>query len=163
MSNHPHSPVFTDNPTYHQPGGYGTNYRTDGVAAVDWLGNPFRLGDLVMYCVGAGRGQMMALGRVKQIRAHEVDDWDYRIVDGQRKWTQDGKRWDVEVQVLTEQTSGHWGNEKRTKPAWVNPMNITAFINPAVLREALESWQKSYDFSLPVAVAEILNGRTDAA
>lgn len=161
MSKHPHSVVFSDEPTFHQPGGYGATYRTDGLSAVDWLGNPFRLGDRVMYCIAAGRGQMMALGRVQQIRATEVDDWDYRIVDGERKWTKEGKRWEVEVLVLTLKTSGNWGNEKRTKPAWVNPMNITAFINPAVLRKALEDWQASFDFSLSVAVAEILNGRTE--
>lgn len=161
MSNHPHSPAFTDSPTYHQPGGYGPTWRTDGVAAVDWLGNPFRLGDLVMYCIAAGRGQMMALGRVQQIRAREVDHHDYHEVDGQRRWGIVGKRWDVEVQVLTEKTSGHWGNSARSKPAWVNPMNITAFINPAVLRNAFDAWSLSFDFSLPVAVAEILNGRTE--
>ena len=76
------------------------------VAATDWRGNRFSVGDMVMYCVGAGRGQMMAEGRVLQIRP--------------------GKYTTIEVQVLTERTSGAWNNGKRTRPAWVNPMNITA-------------------------------------
>lgn len=27
-------------------------------SAVDWRGNRFRIGDTVMYCIGASRGQM---------------------------------------------------------------------------------------------------------
>lgn len=130
----PHSPEFTDNPTFYTPGGYGQEYRTDGVSAVDWLGNRFKLGDLVMYCIGAGRGQMMALGRVQRIRAHKQSPyWDAEA----RKQVKDGWRWEVEVQVLTERTSGRWGNEARTKPAWVNPMNITLFVDPAADRREL--------------------------
>ena len=77
------------------------------VAATDWRGNRFCVGDMVMYCIGAGRGQMMAEGRVLQIRTNTSYP-------------------EIEIQVLTERTSGLWNNEKRTRPAWVNPMNITA-------------------------------------
>lgn len=79
------------------------------VAATDWRGNRFRVGDLVMYCIGAGRGQMMAEGRVLRI---EMDTFYNNL----------------KVQVLTERTSGSWNNEKRNRPAWVNPMNITAMV-----------------------------------
>ncbi len=79
-----------------------------------------------MYCVGAGRGQLMAYGVVKQIRTtpgrhYNYELRDYELVD------------DIEVQVLTSATSGSWNNDKRIRPAWVNPLNITAipegFIN----------------------------------
>jgi hypothetical protein len=93
-----------------------TNPEYDGnecVAATDWLGNRFRVGEVVMYCVGAGRGQMMAIGRVLKI--------DY---DATRPYDS------FKIQVLTEKTSGNWNNEKRTRPAFVNPMNITAITQP---------------------------------
>ncbi len=77
------------------------------VAATDWRGNRFCVGDMVMYCIGAGRGQMMAEGRVLHIRKN-------------LSYPQ------IEIQVLTERTSGSWNNGKRTRPAWVNAMNITA-------------------------------------
>ena len=110
------------------------------VSAVDWRGNRFRIGDTVMYCIGAGRGQMMALGTVVQIRSEEKTrregrraepgETPTRILD----WHDPPVPWvdfdvpydDVTVQVLTETTSGRWNNETRSKPAWVNPMNITA-------------------------------------
>lgn len=106
------------------------------VGGIDWLGHEFRIGDLVMYCISAGRGQMMAVGEVRAIRAKPVTEWinqdeyaewragtrareDYRpryeIVDAL-----------VEVQVLTHKTSGSWDNKVRTRPAWVNSMNITS-------------------------------------
>lgn len=120
----PSAPEFSDTPTFeakeYEP------KRTDVLSAVDWLGNRFHVGDTVMYCIGAGRGQMMALGTVQAMRAQECQElvsWDWegnkRVNEVRRDY------WNVEVQVLTERTSGSWDNEKRTRPAWVNPMNIT--------------------------------------
>lgn len=134
--NHPHSPTYSDTPTYHQPGGWGDSWRTDVLSAVDWLGNTFKLGDKVIYCIGAGRGQMMAIGTVRQIRAKDVQyrDWSQSALDdktGQSRETVVKTRTEIEVQVLTEKTSGHWGNRERTKPAWVNPMNVTSLENIA--------------------------------
>lgn len=123
MTDHwPHSPKLSD-----EPGTYidtnGRTWRTDVLEATDWLGHRFRPGDKVMYCVAAGRGQMMAIGTVKAIRCrqYESQTWD-------RETQTHGKelRWEFEVQVLTTKTSGHWGNKQRTRPAWVNPMNITS-------------------------------------
>lgn len=109
------------------------------VSAVDWLGNRFAVGDKVMYCISAGRGQMMAVGEVMQIKVEQKfhrtqvpadgDDPDalaypytpdcfYRVV--QSPYDQ------VTVQVRTLKTSGRWDNTERSKPAWVNPMNITS-------------------------------------
>lgn len=119
----PHSPTFSDTPTFHQKGGWGDQWRTDGQSAVDWLGNTFSLGDKVMYCIGAGRGQMMAIGTVRQIRSREVTLYGWNP-ETRERMSEPGV--EVEVQVLTEKTSGHWDNEGRSKPAWVNPMNITA-------------------------------------
>ncbi len=122
MKQHPHSPVFSDTPTYYQPRSWSDEqWRTDVLSAVDWLGHTFKVGERVMYCIGAGRGQMMALGTVQQIRAKPGKHWDLET----RRYVEEGV-FDVEVQVLTEKTSGHWGNKERSKPAWVNPMNITA-------------------------------------
>lgn len=109
------------------------------VSAEDWLGNRFSIGDQVMYCIGAGRGQMMAIGTVQALRVKEssklqrVDNpapqssaWRDRFlfVDAPPD------KWVVEVQVLTERTSSHWGNGQRSRPAWVNEMNITAITGP---------------------------------
>lgn len=113
------------------------------ISAEDWLGNRFGIGDLVVYCISAGRGQMMAIGRVQQLRVRENTktrrqtkeqyrhlDWRERqqIPYAELEETIDVPQhlWVVEVQILTERTSGHWGNERRTRPAWVNEMNITA-------------------------------------
>lgn len=74
---------------------------------IDWLGNRVEVGDVVMYAIGARRGQQMAMGTVQQIEATGSTYEPYK------------------VQVLTEKTSGHWSNGPRTKPAWVNPTNIT--------------------------------------
>lgn len=101
----------------------------DVLSAVDWLGNRFGVGDVVAYAIGAGRGQMIALGKVQKLRVdeHSKTAWFYgppalrsvvRLVSPEN--------WNIEVQVLTEKTSGNWGNGKRSRPAWVNPMNITA-------------------------------------
>lgn len=107
----------------------------DGVpGAIDWLGNRFEVGDLVMYCVGAGRGQMMAVGRVTEVLVAER--MARRSVPDPSK----AGAWIVEhytveevrVQVLTERTSGSWDNGKRSRPAWVNPMNITALPGMAI-------------------------------
>lgn len=104
------------------------------VGGIDWLGNEFRIGERVMYCIGAGRGQMMAIGEVVQIRPKPVTEWVNR--DEYAEWRAGTReeyrtRYEIidamiEVQVLTKRTSGHWDNKARTRAAWVNEMNITA-------------------------------------
>ncbi len=112
------------------------------LSAVDWLGNRFRVGDTVLYCVAAGRGQMMAVGVVRALKAHhrtrtesrpaEPGETPTRVylspVTGEEfrsvHWTVPYH--EITVQVLTTRTSGAWDNKQRTRPAWVNPMNITA-------------------------------------
>lgn len=129
----PHSPEFDAN--------------GKPVSAVDWLGNRFSVGDQVMYCISAGRGQMMAIGEVIQIKSEVRQNRSYRKAEPGEE--PDLAEWasltgmvhpgrvsvftdydDVTVQVRTLKTSGHWDNGERSKPAWVNPMNITAL--PAV-------------------------------
>lgn len=109
-------------------------------SATDWLGNQFTVGQPVLYCIGAGRGQMMAAGVVTAIRStphtHTVGrdpnpgETPTRVLtwhDPPRPWVDEEVPYEeITVQVLTHVTSGRWGNEKRTRPAWVNPMNITA-------------------------------------
>lgn len=120
----------------HSPGYVGDKV----VSAVDWRGNRFHVGDEVMYCIGAGRGQMMAIGIVVKIKIEqafhrksvpaEADEPDAFT----RSWFEPGQhfKWieipydDITVQVRTLKTSGRWDNEERSKPAWVNPMNITS-------------------------------------
>lgn len=123
MTDHwPHSPKFSEERgTYVDSGGY--TWRTDVTEATDWLGHRFKVGDKVLYCVAAGRGQMMAMGEVKAIRCrqYQAQTWD---PETQTRGKED--RWDFEVQVITTKTSGHWNNKQRTRPAWVNPMNITS-------------------------------------
>lgn len=106
------------------------------VGGIDWLGKEFRIGDLVMYCISAGRGQMMAVGEVKAIRAKPYTEWvnqdefaEYHA--GTRARENYRPRYEitdalVEVQVLTAKTSGSWDNKARTRAAWVNSMNITS-------------------------------------
>ena len=92
------------------------------VSAVDWLGNRFSVGERVLYCVGAGRGQLMAYGNVLKIFADKQVLWDH-----DKRCHYDGEA--VRVQVLTERTSSDWGEEwsgRRSRPAMVNPLNITA-------------------------------------
>lgn len=84
------------------------------LAATDWLGNRFAVGELVLYCVKDGQGQMMALGRVLKIKTETKYDYFSNPFEL------------VSVQVLTAKTSGQSNNTTRTKPAWVNPLNITA-------------------------------------
>lgn len=113
------------------------------VSAEDWLGNRFRVGDLVMYCISAGRGQMMAVGKVVAMRVlagqetmsvlndkYVPDNSNYNMdSNGNKRWVfieRPKHERQIEVQVLTERTSGRWGNERRSRPAWVNPMNITS-------------------------------------
>ncbi len=112
------------------------------LSAVDWLGNRFRVGDTVMYCVGAGRGQMMALGVIQQIRSESRMNRYFRPAEEGETPTRvylspvTGEEFrsvayevpydDITVQVLTTRTSGSYDNKQRTRPAWVNPMNITA-------------------------------------
>jgi hypothetical protein len=111
------------------------------VSAVDWLGNRFAIGDTVVYCISAGRGQMMAIGEVVQIKVEQkftrsqvpadADDPDavqyYDSVEYYR--TVQHPYDEITVQVRTLKTSGRWDNKERSKPAWVNPMNITSFRN----------------------------------
>lgn len=133
----PHSPV------YEFVEGSG---KSVCVQATDWLGNTFRLGDQVIYCIGAGRGQMMAIGEVTQIVSDHKSRTTWRhpvsadeptvlrdtYIYATRSYAETPmvetlEEWDeIAVQVLTKMTSGHWNNEQRTRRAWVNPMNITA-------------------------------------
>lgn len=113
----PDKPIFPD-VTEIATDATGTTWQI-AQSAVDWLGNRFAVGEKVIYCIGAGRGQMMAIGKVIQIRARVSQTWD-------RDSREMVPVWDVQVQVITERTSGHWDNSARTKPAWVNPMNITS-------------------------------------
>lgn len=107
------------------------------LALTDWRGNTYRIGDTVMYCISAGRGQMMAEGRIVQFREEPAWRWNLRTPepgDEPNYHTHGGtpyirQREDYVVygvQVLTSRTSGRWNNEARTRPAWVNEMNITA-------------------------------------
>lgn len=98
-------------------------------SAQDWRGNRFAVGDVVMYCIGAGRGQMMAVGEVLEIKGERKTRQTWtgeRDADGRAIYTEPVPYWDITVKVLTHQTSGSWDNGKRTRPAWVNPMNITS-------------------------------------
>lgn len=130
---YPTDPVFSDTPTFYKNGEYGDTYRTDLVQVTDWLGNQVRVGDKVMYCIGAGHGQMMAMGKVKAMRGRELSrlsswDWEKDESTGRFRRINEVREnyWEIEIQVLTEKTSGAWDNKKRTRPAWVNPMNVTS-------------------------------------
>ncbi len=111
------------------------------VAATDWLGNTFRVGEQVMYCIGAGRGQMMAIGEVVKIDSerttrgflrHATPEETPDVIRDDERWVWDDLPYDdVRVMVRTLRTSGRFREEPRSKPAWVNPMNITAL--PAVV------------------------------
>lgn len=89
------------------------------IAATDWLGNRFAVGETVLYCIGAGRGQLMAIGKVLKMWAEDKVVWDHDL----RKHVPGA---DIKVQVLTERTSGGWDSGPRTRPAMVTPLNITA-------------------------------------
>ncbi len=93
------------------------------IAATDWLGNSFTVGDLVMYCIGAGRGQMMAIGRVLKMKTETKKRYAGRDENGVQLYAPYD---DITVQVFTYRTSGAWDNGQRTRPAWINPMNVTA-------------------------------------
>lgn len=82
------------------------------IAAIDWLGREFTVGDTVMYCISSGRGQMMAIGKVTKLEMWKTGS----------AW---GSMTRIRVQVLTSRTSHNWDNEVRTRPAWVSPMNVT--------------------------------------
>lgn len=127
--------------------GYDAEGTGTVTSAVDWQGNRFHVGETVMYCIGAGRGQMMAIGTVLLIKAEKVGrrfarlprdgdpldkihfHWNYAVkkYDQDKPFVWDEVEYDeITVQVLTSKTSGRWDNKQRTRPAWVNPMNITA-------------------------------------
>ncbi len=44
------------------------------VEATDWLGNQVRVGEKVIYCISAGRGQQMAIGVLLELRPILVED-----------------------------------------------------------------------------------------
>lgn len=133
----PHSPVY---------GFVEGNDKSVCVQATDWLGNVFKLGDTVIYCIGAGRGQMMALGVVTMILVeHKKHEYWRNPQPGEEPTVMRHtfihatcqyaeipqvrvvEEWDeLAVQVLTSKTSGLWGSRQRTRKAFVNPMNITA-------------------------------------
>lgn len=106
------------------------------IGATDWLGNVFKVGDQVTYCIGAGRGQMMAIGRVLKLKNEVKQRMEFREPKKGETPNYKGPYTGLDyvryrvlydcitVQVLTLKTSGP--SAKRTKPAWVNPMNITA-------------------------------------
>ncbi len=131
--------------------GYDTEGTGFVLSAVDWRGIRFHVGEQVMYCVSAGRSQMMAIGEVKQIKVDKSerrfarppreDDPEDKIkyeynnstktYDKNKPFVWDALEFDdITVQVLTSKTSGRWDNKARTRPAWVNPMNITAMDCP---------------------------------
>lgn len=83
-------------------------------SVVDWLGNRVGIGDPVIYCVGAGRGQMMAIGVVVDM------EFEPGFIG-----TRYSSRDQLSIRVLTEATSGNWDNKARSAPAWVNAMNVT--------------------------------------
>lgn len=84
------------------------------VAATDWLGNQFKVGDIVLYCISAMRSQLMAYGEVV----------DIKLADRARGWVSGQD--EVKVQVRTIKTAGRWNNQERTRPVWVLSMNVTA-------------------------------------
>jgi len=64
----------------------------------------------------------MAYGKVTKIFAEVKKMWDH-----EKGCFYDGE--EVRVQVLTERTSSDWGERwsgQRSRPAMVNPLNITA-------------------------------------
>jgi hypothetical protein len=91
-------------------GQYAVFSGPDLVGGKDWNGQYYKADDWVIYAVGAGHGQMIAYGQILKLDLKE----DY------------SDRLEYRVQVLTHRTSGSWGSRKRLRPAFVNPMNITA-------------------------------------
>ena len=92
--NYPHSPEYDEEGNI--------------VSAIDWLGNRFYIGERVLYCISAGRGQQMAIGVVQEI----VNNYDYSYGE------------QLEVRILTEKSV--YDSKVRTRPAWVNQNNITS-------------------------------------
>jgi len=82
------------------------------IGGLDWLGQPYREGDWVIYAIGAGRGQAVAYGQVLKTILREQSYY--------------GGRYEYKVQVQTYMTSANWNNRSRSRPAYVNPMNVTA-------------------------------------
>lgn len=127
---------------YLLPAPSAPSYDADGAvcSARDWLGHVFHVGDRVIYCIGAGRGQMMAIGTVMAMKATQRSTYAFRQAgddeepDHINPYQDPPTRWmkvpityyDVRVLVKTHKTSGRWDNGPRERPAWVNPMNITA-------------------------------------
>lgn len=114
------------------------------ISALDWRGNRFHVGETVMYCIGAGRGQRMAIGQVLEMQAEPRKTKTERLIrPGETPTRTYETTWektprlielieveehyhDFKIKVLTEETSGEWDGEKRTRPAWPQPVNMTA-------------------------------------
>src|SRR4051812_46380328 len=119
---YPYAPEFGPIPSFLGGSYAGPPWLTHVVSAVDWLGKRFHIGDKVLYCIGTGgRRQCMAVGVVKAIRARQIHEYNHAGTTQARL----PAVWEIEVQVLTERTS-RVGNNKSSRPAWVNPRNITA-------------------------------------
>lgn len=118
----PHSPEFGPIATFQEGTYAGQPWLTHVTSAVDWLGKRFSVGEKVLYCIGAGgHRQRMAIGTVKAMRARQTYDYNIGGTTKARLLAD----WEIEVLVLTERTSSV-SNNRRTKPAWVNPCNVTA-------------------------------------
>lgn len=111
------------------------------IAARDWLGNRFAVGERVIYCIHSGDTQKMAVGvveKIESIRTRERLGWRLTPPGEQpdKTMTIDGASVDfskvrvpyeeLRVAVLTLRTSDTWHDRQRTKAAWVKPNNITA-------------------------------------
>lgn len=88
-------------------------FNGDGVivSAVDWLGNRFRIGDQVLYCITQGSGGLMAYGTVV-----EIADAGHARFDM------------LTVKVRTLGTASEWKHRagERRHATWVNAYNVTA-------------------------------------
>lgn len=124
----PHSPLFGPIAIFEEGISDGNPWLYHVESAIDWLGNRFHVGGKVMYCIAAGRGQVMAIGTVQIIRAREALYFNPAAARYASPFSALGTHtgWEVEVRVLTEKTSAIWANKRRVKPAWVRPFNITA-------------------------------------
>lgn len=93
------------------------------VAARDWYGNMFGVGDMVVYSVGNGNSTEIAFGRVVSMKSehYERSRTGRKLRDGSDEYR---SAWDkVTVRVLTEKSSGR--GSARTRPTEVKAMNIT--------------------------------------
>lgn len=98
--------------TYIEDGKYADFVGERLVGGIDWNGQPYSEGDWVIYAIGAGRGQAIAYGKVLKTILKDNGYSTTRLA--------------YKVQVQTYMTSANWNNQSRTRPAYVNPMNVTA-------------------------------------